>query len=159
MHSPEIKIITGEHDEMLNEVLLLFSSMYEEMRNIGLMLDLSPGGPEKWLKGIVPTLGKTSCLIVSQVNSKVVGFAHGSLRFTPEYLGGGLTGMVTHIYVSPGHRGKGIGDLLLGELEKWFKVKNVSSIDLQVIEGNEAARRFWQKNGYQVELFQYRKFF
>jgi ribosomal protein S18 acetylase RimI-like enzyme len=133
--------------------------MYDEMRNMGIMLDLVTEGPEMWINGIVTTLGRTSCLVVATEDSKAVGFAHGTLRFTPGYLGGKLTGMVTHIYVLPEYRRNGTGDLLLDGLETWFKSKNVSSVDLQVIEGNESARKFWQKNGYLVELVQYRKFF
>jgi GNAT superfamily N-acetyltransferase len=91
------------------------------------------------------------------VNEKVVAFAHGGLKFLPDYLGGQKTGVVTHIFVKASYRHRHIGHQLLSLLEGWFKEKKVHSIELQVIAGNDA-REFWEKSGYSLELYQYRKF-
>jgi GNAT superfamily N-acetyltransferase len=152
-----IRLMNDPSDPLLRKLPSLFGSMYDEMRPQGLMLDISGDGPQKWLEGVSRTLGKTSCIVGAITGDDLAGFAHGSLRFTPDYLGSQLTGMVSHIYVCPDMRREGIARKLLEQLEGWFIQKKVSSIDLQVVSGNEAAHAFWLKSGYKTELVQYRK--
>jgi GNAT superfamily N-acetyltransferase len=87
---------------------------------------------------------------------RVTGFAHGQVRFLPDYLGGYPVGAVTHVFVEPGVRKLGIARQLVEVVEKWLIERQVRSIELQVIQGNPASS-FWAKLGYEPELSQYRK--
>jgi ribosomal protein S18 acetylase RimI-like enzyme len=144
-------------EKLLATVSPLFEKMYAEMSGMGLTVGLVEDGAGKWIKGIEKTLGRMSYLVAAKENNNTLGFAHGSLRFMPDYLGGFLTGNITHIYVLENHRGEGIAGALLKELENWFLEKKVASIDLEVVPSNEEAKRFWLSKGYVTEFTRYRK--
>ncbi len=135
----------------------LFTGMYGRMDKMGLMLPLSEAGTEKWLKTAKNTSGKYGLVIVAKDGDKAVGFAHGMIKFLPDYLGGYAVGSITHVYVIDDAIRSGIGKAMVNLLEEWFRLKKVHSVELQVINGNDAAKEFWKKLGYRVELLQYRK--
>lgn len=51
-------------------------------------------------------------------------------------------------YLAEGKRQQGTGRMLFDELLGWARSQGVSRIELQFIEGNEPARRFWSKVGF-----------
>jgi ribosomal protein S18 acetylase RimI-like enzyme len=140
-----------------DQVAEMFSRMYKQMEEMGLQLPLIEGGTEKWLRAAQNTSGKFGILVVAKSGAEAVGFAHGMVKFLPDYLGGFPVGTITHIYVEDIARRSGIGRELVNELEEWFLTKNVHSVELQVISGNPAGQEFWRKLGYEEELLQYRK--
>jgi ribosomal protein S18 acetylase RimI-like enzyme len=135
----------------------LFAQMYSRMDEMGLMLPLAPGGDEKWLKMARNTAGNFGLVILAKEGKISVGFAHGMIKFLPDYLGGFAVGSITHIFVDDHSRQSGIGKAMVNILEDWFRAKKVHSVELQVITGNPAAKEFWKKLGYLKELQQYRK--
>ena len=151
------RLISNSADPLLDQVKPLFSEMYRGMQLQGLKLPLSEKGADTWFDGVLNTLGRFGTFTVAVHDKKLIGFAHGAMKFLPDYLGGHKTGVVTHIFVKPGFRNRHIGQKLLRLLEEWFYEQKVFSIELQVIHGN-AAREFWERSGYDLELFQYRKF-
>ena len=151
------KRVTQENDPDLVQVGMLFSEMYSEMKEQGLLLELADDGMDKWMTGMKSALGRFGVLAVAVREGQLVGFAHGALKLLPDYLGGHKAGIITHIYVSAPYRSRKVGRKLVEILEDWFAEKQVHSIELQVISKNPA-RRFWEKTGYGLELYQYRKF-
>jgi len=65
-------------------------------------------------------------------------------------LGGfdGRRGLVYHLAVAPACREKGIGGLLMDELERRLKVKGCIRCYLLVTVENESAMRFYEKRGW-----------
>ena len=57
-------------------------------------------------------------------------------------------GEVTELVVSKNIRGKGIGKLLLNNMEEYFKSKNCEYIKIDVFSYNENAIKFYEKDGY-----------
>ncbi len=139
------------------DVAELFTAMYGRMEEMGLMLPLSEGGTAQWMKTAQNTSGKFGIVILARCGEQSIGFAHGMLKFLPDYLGGYTVGTITHIFVDEDERRAGVGRQLVLELENWFHSKKVHSIELQVISGNADAREFWQDLGFKEELIQYRK--
>ncbi len=158
MDKIQIISINNPENPYLKQVQFLFTEMYEYMDERGLMLPLAENGAELWMDTVRNTLGKFGLLCVAVDKETVQGFAHGALKFGPDYLGNPKIGVVTHIFVRDSLRQAGIGAEMLRNLEKWFAEKNVHSIELQVVSGNDYAMEFWEKMGYEKELFQYRKF-
>jgi ribosomal protein S18 acetylase RimI-like enzyme len=136
----------------------LFERMYEQLDEMGLMLPLSAGGRDKWLKTAQNTAGKYGIVILAKEGEKAIGFAHGMIKFLPDYLGGFAVGSITHVYVDDNARRSGIGKILVNLLQDWFRMKKVHSVELQVISGNPEAKEFWKKLGFVEELQQYRKY-
>lgn len=140
-----------------DEVELLFGRMYEDMEQMGLMIPLAENGAGKWIKTVQNTSGKYGIVVLAKINDKAVGFAHGMIKFLPDYLGGYPVGSITHVFIDEAHRKRGIGRELVNELEEWFRMKKVDSIELQVVTGNPVAKDFWASLGYGQELIQFRK--
>jgi GNAT superfamily N-acetyltransferase len=157
MDNLHFKYVSDHMDPVLDSVRPLFSEMYRGMRAQGLMLSLSDDGADKWAEGMHSTLGRFAILAVAEEEGKLIGFAHGALKFLPDYLGSYRTGVITHVFVRPSHRRQDVGSKLVVMLEEWFEEKKVHSVELQVISGNPA-KDFWEKAGYIQELVQYRKF-
>lgn len=152
-----IQELTQADDPALNRVTELFIDMYHYMNEHGLLLPLAEGGEKKWLEGILKGLGRFGTLLIAETDKDVIGFAHGSIRLAPDYLGNKKLGLITHIYVDREYRGRGVGESLVKKLEKWFKEKDVHSVELQVLAANKSGIAFWEKLGYPVELLQHRK--
>lgn len=140
-----------------DEVTRLFTLMYARMDEMGLMIPLAEGGTEKWLKSTQNTSGKFGMVVLAKESELAIGFAHGMIKFLPDYLGGSAVGTITHVFVDENVRRAGVGRQLVSELEEWFRMKKVHSIELQVITGNPIAKEFWKELGYMEELMQYRK--
>lgn len=149
--------IINKQDPALEKVGLLFLEMYGYMQTNGLMLELIPGGHQKWINSISKNLGRFGVLYVLKNNDEIIGFAHGSIRLAPDYLGSKKLGVITHVYVNENARTKGAGSDLVHALEQWFVQQSVHSVELQVLSGNLPAIGFWERLGYVSELLQCRK--
>jgi GNAT superfamily N-acetyltransferase len=51
-------------------------------------------------------------------------------------------------YLDPSYRRQGLGRLLLDHLLDWARGQGANRVELQFIEGNQAAQRFWTKVGF-----------
>ncbi len=143
----------------LGQIESLFRDLYEYMKGVGLMMPLVPGGEKLWRVSVEKMSGgRFGRLLAAVRNGEVVGFGHGVVRYATDYLGGHKVGYISQLYVRPDRRTGGVGRILVAELEKWFREKNVHSFELQVICGNALGIGFWERLGYRHELLQMRKF-
>jgi GNAT superfamily N-acetyltransferase len=148
----------NEHDqEEWEQVESLFRKMYQLMHEMGMMLPLESGGAAKWLSTARNTAGKFGKIVIAKDSGKVIAFAHGMVKFMPDYLGGQAVGLITHIFVDENFRDRQVGARLVAMLEDWFRLKRVHSVELQVISGNPEAMAFWKNLGFAEELRQFRK--
>lgn len=154
MSAPVVHILSAKDDPRCGAVAELFAAMYREEAAYGSLAVLAPDGAALWLKGATAGLERFARLAVVEVNGQVVGFAHGTVRLLPDYLGGGAVGSITHIYVASSARRAGAASELLGSLEDWFRTKSVARTELTVMAGNDAGRAFWKACGYEVALHQ-----
>jgi GNAT superfamily N-acetyltransferase len=157
MKKPEFSFIDRLNEHHKAGLIRLVKSMYNYMERHGLMLILADEGAEKWLTSVSNTLGKYGMIVIAEDKDEIIGFAHGALKFLPDYLGNSKVGVLTHIYIEDKSRGAGTGKKLTEMLEDWFKSQHVDSVELQVISGNADAIKYWVKMGYDEELIQFRK--
>jgi GNAT superfamily N-acetyltransferase len=156
-HKYSIREISDKQDPAIADVQSMFAEMYKDMLGHGLLLELTEDGSEKWLASVTKSLGRFGILLLCFDETDGLGFAHGSIRLTPDYLGNKKVGVINHVFVREKGRGAGAGETMVKTLEQWFKSKDVHSVELQVLAENTPAIGFWQKLGYQRELLQYRK--
>jgi ribosomal-protein-alanine N-acetyltransferase len=87
-----------------------------------------------------------SVSLIAKENDKIVGFVIGTISAYKR----ALNGHVLTIDVIPKHRRKGIGEMLLREVEDIFKQKGVNICYLEVRENNIAAIGLYKKTGYKT---------
>ena len=88
-------------------------------------------------------------LLVAREGDSVVGFAsfsieRGSLDLDAD------RGLLSNIYVEPGARGQGLGTALLEAAEDELAAQGAEVVVLEVMARNEAARRFYDRHGYET---------
>ncbi|MCI0457275.1 MAG: GNAT family N-acetyltransferase [Gemmataceae bacterium] len=93
-----------------------------------------------------PTLDDPAyCWRVVEAQGQPVGFGLiylQALRTTPP-------GAFLHwAYLEEGVRRQGVGKMLLDALLGWAREQRAARVELQFIDGNEGARRFWEKMGF-----------
>jgi [ribosomal protein S18]-alanine N-acetyltransferase len=86
-----------------------------------------------------------SISLTASENEEIVGFIVGMVY--PD--GKAVNGHILTIDVSPSHRRKGIGQMLLQEMESIFLQKGVQACLLEVREGNAIAISLYHKLGYE----------
>lgn len=59
-------------------------------------------------------------------------------------------GEIDYLYVDESWRGRGLGDLLMRRMLNYLTENSVELIDLRVVVGNDDARRFYEKFGFQL---------
>ncbi len=154
----EIKIIELPKDSPCwDQIESLFLQLYKYMSSNGLRQPLAKDGEKLWLSTVQKTSGRLNLIMAAIINSRVIGFAQGTIRLTPNYLGSRKVGFIPHVYVLSEYRKLGIGKKLVTELNTWFKHNKTHSLELQVLYENHAATTFWEKIGFEKELLQMRK--
>jgi len=148
--------ITPAHDRW-PQIATLFTDMYRYFVSHGLMLPLARNGGTIWLRSLEASIGKANHVIGCLHDDKLVAFMHSAIKVLPTYFEGKIVGVIANVYVIPEYRRMGIAGELLRRSEAWLYARNVSSIELQVLAGNESAITFWHKVGFETELMQMRK--
>lgn len=54
------------------------------------------------------------------------------------------------MWVAPEHRGAGCADALIGSLLRWARAQGCATVILDVVEGNERARRAYARHGFRA---------
>lgn len=95
---------------------------------------------------ILHLLKEYNCVnLVARVDGIIAGFVIGMMYVDRK----ALHAHILTIDVSPAYRRRGIGQLLLQEIERIFKEKGVNASHLEVREDNVAAINLYRKLGYE----------
>lgn len=86
-------------------------------------------------------------LLVARVDGDLAGFASFSVEDGSMALES-TRGLLSNLYVRPLYRNRGIGTKLLDAVERELDDRGVDDVLLEVMAGNEAARRFYREAGY-----------
>ncbi|MBC7863462.1 MAG: GNAT family N-acetyltransferase, partial [Bacteroidia bacterium] len=123
----------------------LFFEYYQYLHSCKVPLHMVDGGELLWLESLKKSLNKTSVLIAAESKGLLVGFGHGQLKLSPDYLGNLKLGVVSHFYLDEKLRGGDAAKKMFEEMKRWFREKHVHSIELQVVNENEIGSKFWKK--------------
>lgn len=88
-------------------------------------------------------------LLVARLEDDLVGFASFAVERGTFDLDVSR-GLLSNLYVVPSRRGEGIGTALLEAVEDALADRGVEVLTLEAMADNEAARRFYRRNGYDV---------
>lgn len=95
-------------------------------------------------------------VVVAEVDDQLVGSGYAKILPAKPYQKYTHFAYLGFMYVSPGHRGKGINKLILEALISWAKERNISEIRLDVYDKNEIAKKAYIKAGFKSNLVEMR---
>lgn len=87
------------------------------------------------------------CIIVAIEHGQLVGFVSFTLASGPLSREDRL-GFIENIYVDAPERGRGIGSTLLAKAECALDERGATVVELEVLEANRDARRFYRERDY-----------
>ena len=151
-----IAIVTDPSDTRLDRLLPMFEDLHAVMHEHGMVQLLPPDGAHLWLTAVKAGLERFNRMVVAMDGDVVVGFACGSIKLAPEYLGGERVGHWTHLYVDAAHRRGGISRAMSDLLHTWFREKGVKSVETQVVRDHPSSVPFAQSYGYEMEWYNLR---
>lgn len=111
----------------------------KHMKNI--QLNWERKKTSKDIAGIISS--KKACIFVAESDSKLVGFANGSISRGIKNLEGEID-----LYVRKSGRGVGVGTKLILAVKTWFKTKKCKSMSISVYSANPRAKKLYEKLGF-----------
>jgi ribosomal protein S18 acetylase RimI-like enzyme len=124
--------------------------------SLGLAFPQPEQAAAAWRASFERTLGRFSYVWVAEKDGLVAGFLLARLKRTPAFLGGVLVGEISDLYVSDALRGQKVGSRLAAAAIETLRAQRVHSIEVQVLQHNTGAMAFWQEQGFDIELTQFR---
>ncbi len=108
-------------------------------------MPFDPGRADSAVRQLLeaPDLGRAW---IAERHGEIAGYAVLTLGFSLEYMG--RDGFVDDLYVRPGHRGRGIGTAMLGELLGACQVLRVRALHLEVGRGKAGAQSLYRRFGF-----------
>ncbi len=99
-------------------------------------------------------------LLVAEDDGHPIGYAFGLVEegHDDTFPLGALVGELYTLVVAPGRRGRGVGAALLAALDAVLAAEGVTSLRVEVLVGNDDARRFYRRHGLvegEVVLYRY----
>ncbi len=92
-------------------------------------------------------------VIIAEENDEIVASGYARIKEPDNnYSNFDRYAYLGFMYVKPEHRGKGINKLILDELMRWAKSKNISEVRLDVYSQNESAVKAYEKAGFESLL-------
>jgi ribosomal protein S18 acetylase RimI-like enzyme len=93
-------------------------------------------------------------VLVAEDKDAVVGYAYVAIEGYDYMLLRGPAGILHDIIVSPEHRGRGVGQLLLDAALDYVRAHGIGRIVLSTAAQNEAAQRLFTKAGFRRTMIE-----
>jgi ribosomal protein S18 acetylase RimI-like enzyme len=144
----------------LDRILELWVALAEEQREHGTHLTVEPNR-ELIRESLAQRIVDQTCLVARRAEAagdtaEIVGF----LSFDHERNGLDRDverGVIENLYVVPESRGEGLGTALLEVAEAALAGAGADRIVLEAMAGNDAARRFYEAQGYRPHRITYER--
>jgi len=114
---------------------------------------LQPGAERTWRAHLVGQHGLV--LLARDEGGRAVGMALAEARANPVL--GVSYGMLDTVFVEDEHRRRGIGALLLAEVERWCLARGLSRLELSVRAANGDGIAAWRALGFRDEAIRMRR--
>lgn len=94
-----------------------------------------------------------SALFVAEAGDERLGIAY--VETATDYFTGEQHGHVSIIIVTEAGEGRGAGRALMTAVDEWAASNGYRFVTLNVFTGNERARRFYERCGYEPDMIRY----
>jgi len=146
---PLIEIVKAEekHVSAIGQLWLEFIRFHQDIDPIFTPLDDAVQG---FKEEMVHTLMKSEdgLVLVALDGEQVVGYSISEIKEPPKGANRDKYGYIHHMAVTASYRRTGIGEKMFDEIMKWFRLKNVDRIELEITSKNIVSDSFWQKHGF-----------
>ncbi len=95
-------------------------------------------------------------VIVAVINDEIVGSGYVKIQRSKSFQKFDFYAYIGFMYVKPEHRGKGISQLVMNEMLRWAKSKNIAEVRLEVYNDNVPAIKAYEKVGYKKHMLKMR---
>ena len=96
-------------------------------------------------------------VLVAELGSEIIGSGYARIEAAEAYLRHDRHSYLGFMYVVPEYRGKGVNRLIIDGLEAWSLSQGVTEMQLEVYAENIAARKAYEKSGYDGLILTMRK--
>ena len=118
-------------------------------------LAAKPGTPEGYASFISTQLEDTdAAVLVAEDEGDVIGYAYAAVEGYDYMSLRGPAGVLHDIIVDPGHRGRGVGRLLLEAALEFFRSRGAPRVVLSTAERNEAAQHLFASAGFRRTMIE-----
>lgn len=99
---------------------------------------------------VVKVVGSGACQVVlAEGSGEVLGMA--SFSFSPSFYHAANSCLIHELVVSPGARNEGVGSRLLEHAIQLAQAHGCAEVSLSVLNANAAARRFYERHGFEAD--------
>ena len=102
--------------------------------------------PTEWIEQRVAEPGSSEVVVVARVAGEAVGF--GCLRIFSSVCYARPVGEISEVFVSPGHRRKGIGKQIVTRLIEEGRSREISELTVTANAKNASGRRFYESMAF-----------
>ena len=95
-----------------------------------------------------------AAVLVAEDGGDVIGYAYAAVEGYDYMSLRGPAGVLHDVIVEPGHRGRGVGRLLLGAALQFLRSRGVPRVVLSTAERNEAAQRLFASVGFRRTMIE-----
>lgn len=142
-------------DEIYNlntELFIVLSELKKDIYN-------PIGFPKEFITSIINS--NESDYIVIEEDDKIIGYSLIEERKSPFKKYPNFKedhfASIDELVILPQYRTKGYGKILMKESEKWAKKRNLTSLEISVLNNNYNARAFYEKSGFEEFQLKLRK--
>jgi len=159
--SEEHKPIQVTYREVVEADFPTIAAMYAELNRFfystGYHLPQPEDVGQAWLDSFRRTLGRFSYVLVAEMPNDagvpyVIGYILARIKRTPPYMGGVLVGELSDEWIVPEARRLGVGEKLSRLALDWLREQKVHSVEIQVLNVNDASWTLFNRMGFQLEF-------
>lgn len=96
-------------------------------------------------------------VVVAELDGELIGSGYARIEESKPYLAHDRHSYMGFMFTVPEHRGKGVNQKIIDNLEQWSLSQGVTEMRLEVYTDNLAAIRAYEKIGYSVNVLKMRK--
>lgn len=96
-------------------------------------------------------------VVVAELDGELIGSGYARIEDSKPYLTHDRHSYMGFMFTVPEHRGKGVNQKIIDNLERWSLSHGVTEMRLEVYVENESAIRAYQKIGYSTNVLKMRK--
>lgn len=143
-------IIRDACEDELDAILDLYRPYYRELADFGMPYELDGGQLPDVIRGRIRSRLLLAA-VAARADGELAGFVFCSIsRLGREHRcrGQDRIGFLQELYVIPAARRCGLASRLVDYARDWLRSNAVTSLSLEVLQGNPAGLAFWKRQGF-----------